>query len=258
MSHALGVALFLIGLFLGMVFLLQLGRRAGRRQLSTAAQAASAGLGPLEGAIFGLLGLLVAFTFSGAASRFDTRRDLIVKEANAIGTAYLRLDLLPAAAQPALRDSFREYVDTRLRAYRLIPDVEAARAEFARANVLQGVIWHKAVLATADAGGGQSARLLLPALNDMFDITTTRAVAAETHVPLVIFAMLAALALVCSFLAGTTTAHSAEVGMLQLLAFPLILVVTVYVILDLEYPRVGFIRIDSVDHVIAEVRAGMK
>jgi hypothetical protein len=77
-------------------------------------------------------------------------------------------------------------------------------------------------------------------------------------VPLVIFAMLAALALVCSFLAGTTTAHSAEVGMLQLLAFPLILVVTVYVILDLEYPRVGFIRIDSVDHVIAEVRAGMK
>ena len=60
------------------------------------------------------MGLLIAFTFSGAATRFDGRRQLIGEEANAIGTAYLRMDLLPQAAQPALREDFRNYVDARL------------------------------------------------------------------------------------------------------------------------------------------------
>ncbi len=64
---------------------------------------ALAGIGAVEGAVFGLVGLLIAFTFSGAGTRFDTRRQLVVEETNAIGTAYLRLDLLPAALQPALR-----------------------------------------------------------------------------------------------------------------------------------------------------------
>jgi hypothetical protein len=57
------------------------------------------------------LGLLIAFIFSGALTRFDTRRVQVVEEANAIGTAWLRLDLLPAAAQPKLRDTFRAYVE---------------------------------------------------------------------------------------------------------------------------------------------------
>ena len=84
---------------------------------------ARAGAGVVDGAVFGLLGLLVAFTFSGAATRFDARRQLVVEEANAIGAAYLRLDVLPAAAQPALRARFREYLDSRLAAYRAVPDM---------------------------------------------------------------------------------------------------------------------------------------
>jgi hypothetical protein len=259
MSHGLAVFLFLLGLFVGMVLLHRFGRQAGKRQLASGPADLGAGLGPLEGAIFGLLGLLVAFTFSGAASRFDARRNLIVHEANAISTAYLRLDVLPAAAQPALREDFRQYTDTRLEAYRLIPtDVAAAQREFARAVALQLVIWQKAVLASRDSEGSQAARLLLPALNEMFDVATTRAVAAETHAPNLVFAMLGLLALVCSFIAGAATAHSPRAGFVQVLAFPVILVVTVYVILDLEYPRAGLIRIDAVDQVIADVRESMK
>ena len=60
------------------------------------------------------LGLLIAFTFSGATSRFEARRHLLTEEANAIGTAYLRLDLLPATAQPELRRMMRAYVDARM------------------------------------------------------------------------------------------------------------------------------------------------
>jgi hypothetical protein len=64
------------------------------------------------------IGLLIAFTFSGAAARFDARRHLVVEEADAISTAYLRLDVLPSDAQAQLRDKFRRYVETRRAVYR--------------------------------------------------------------------------------------------------------------------------------------------
>jgi hypothetical protein len=126
------------GLFLGTLALLETGRRIGLRRLAKDSEAARTGLGVVEGAIFALMGLLIAFTFSGAASRFDTRRHLVVEEANAIGTAYLRLDLLPSDAQSALRESFRQYVDARLTAYRKLPDIAAAMQELAQATKLQG------------------------------------------------------------------------------------------------------------------------
>jgi hypothetical protein len=256
MSRGLAAFLFLLGLFVGMALLLELGRRHGRAQLARAGTDVGSGLGPLEGAIFGLLGLLVAFTFSGAAARFDVRRQLIVQEANAVGTAYLRLDLLPPFSQPALRASFRDYLDARLRGYQALPDLALAKEGFAQAALVQGDIWRKAVAASRNEEG-QSARLLLPALNEMFDVGISREVAAATHAPNIIFAMLGVLALVCSYLAGSAMAKSPSAGLVQSLAFPLIFVVTVYVILDLEYPRAGLIRIDAVDHVLFDVRKGM-
>ena len=69
----------------------------------------------VDAAVTGILGLLIAFTFAGAQSRLDARRQLIVRETNIIGTAYLRLDLLPPEDQPAIRQLFRDYVDARLR-----------------------------------------------------------------------------------------------------------------------------------------------
>jgi hypothetical protein len=94
-------------LFLGMLLLLETGRRIGQRRLAHDSESARQGLGAVDGAVFALLGLLIAFSFSGAAGRFDNRRQLVMAEANNIGTAYLWIDLLPAGAQPALRELFR-------------------------------------------------------------------------------------------------------------------------------------------------------
>src|SRR6266487_5026057 len=104
MSHAVKVFLFTFGLFVGMLLFLELGRRIGIRRRQEDSGTTGEGVGAVDGAVFALLGLLIAFTFSGAASRFDTRRQLIIEETNDIGTAYLRLDLLPAEAQPGLRE----------------------------------------------------------------------------------------------------------------------------------------------------------
>src|ERR1700675_3830969 len=137
MPYALLAGLLALGVFIGMVILQEVGRRVGHRRLARDPEGARAGVGAIDGAVFGLLGLLVAFTFSGAATRFEARRQLVVEEANAIGTAYLRLDVLPAAAQPALRARFREYLDSRLAAYRAMPDMAAVEAELARTTRLQ-------------------------------------------------------------------------------------------------------------------------
>ena len=182
----------------------------------------------------------------------------MVEEANAIGTAYLRLDLLPASIQPALWDSFRHYVEARLDAYRKLPDIVAAKLGLAHATQLQGQIWSQAVAACQEAPHSAT-MLLLPALNAMIDITTTRSVAAQIHPPLVIFAMLCVLALASSLLAGYSMAGGRLRNCwIHMLVVAVIMAVTVYVILDLEYPRLGLIRVDAVDQVLVDLRDSMK
>jgi hypothetical protein len=250
--------LFVAGLFVGMLALLEAGRRLGQRRQALDGAGAAAGLGAVDGALFALLGLLIAFTFAGAAARFDTRRELIVEEANDIGTAWLRLDLLPDSLQPPIREKFRQYLDARLAAYRAIPDEAKLKEELARSTALQGEIWNLSVAASRVAPNPAATMLLLPALNAMIDITTTRTVAGRTHPPRVIFGLLAAMALACSLMAGYGMAGSPTRSWVHILGFAAVLTLTIYVIMDLEYPRLGLIRVDAFDQVLVEVRASMK
>ena len=208
--------------------------------------------------MFGLLGLLIAFTFSGALTRFDVRRSQAVDEANAIGTAYLRLDLLPPSAQPKLRQTFRDYVDARIATYRKLPDIPAAQRELARAQQLQADIWSQAVNAVRMPESRPGTEItLMPALNQMFDITTVRVAATQMHPPLIIYAMLIALALASALLAGYQSAGNQDYDWLHKVGFAAVVALTIYVILDMEYPRLGFIRLDAIDQVLIDVRATM-
>src|SRR6478736_6885923 len=92
---ALEIAFLAIALFACILISMALGRRIGVIVLQQDIEAAPRGIGAVEGAVFALLGLLLAFTFSGAAARFEERRHLITEESNAIGTAYLRIDVMP-------------------------------------------------------------------------------------------------------------------------------------------------------------------
>src|SRR5256885_5439535 len=129
MWHILTFLLPACGLGVGMMLLLEAGRRIGIWRRGKNPEAADKESGAVDAAIFGLMGLLIAFTFSGAASRFDERRHLIVQEANAIGTFYLRLDLLPTESQGTLREKMRQYVDGRLSFYRKFSDQDERKTE---------------------------------------------------------------------------------------------------------------------------------
>jgi hypothetical protein len=259
MNHWIPAAPFAAALFAGMLGCLEIGRRVGVRNFAKNPERALLGLGTVEGAVFGMYALLLAFTFSGAAARFDTRRQLIAQEANAIGTAYLRLDLLPAESQLPLRDRFRRYVDYRLDTPRAIRDVETLNEAIARTGALQNDIWARALAATRLRGAHpDAAKLVIPALNDMIDIVTTRVMAARIHPPLIIFALLFVLALLCALLAGYGMAARERRSWPHITAFAFITVIAVYVVLDLEYPRRGLIRLDAYDQVLVELRQSMK
>ncbi len=259
MEPPISALLFAVLLFLGMLILLESGRRLGVRRLAKESEGERGGLGTIEGAVFALFGLLMAFTFSGAALRFNEKRMLIAEEVNTIETAYLRLDLVPQDAQAALQELFRRYVDSRLETYRKLPDMQAAEMEMAKSKKLQEEIWIQSVEATRlphshpDAG-----KLLLPALNNMIDIATTRAMSLQVHPPRIIYALLFGLGLICSLLAGYRMASGQHRSWLHILGFTVITVIVVYVVLDVEYPRTGLIRLETADQLLVKARENMK
>jgi hypothetical protein len=213
----------------------------------------------VEGSLFGLLALLLAFTFDGAQDRLDARRRLIVDEVAAMGTAYARLDLLPAAAQPEARELFKQYADARIAFYRtVVADRRVAKVQHSRASELQGTLWQHATAALRQPGADPTwALLVLPALNTMFDVTVARDVAIRTHLPLPVMLLLEVLALTCAFFAGLDMGRKANLGWMHVVVFALMLAVTAYVIADLEFPRVGLAQVTGADAQLVRVREAM-
>jgi hypothetical protein len=242
-------------LFASMLGCLEVGYRVGRRKTEEH-PTAHEGIGTMEAAIFALLGLLLGFSFSGATGRFDARRQLIIGEANAIGTAYLRLDTLPTSDQPEMRRLFREYVDARLDAYAHIPDMKAFYAGVAQAGQLQQQIWAQAV--SASRNDPNSARLLLPALNEMIDITTARTVAINSHLPGLVFSLLVWVALSSGVVAGYAMAKRRKRSWLHMVLYAACIAITVYTVTDLDYPRSGLIRLTTADQALVHLRDSIR
>jgi len=229
-----------------MIILLQLGHSLRLRR-ETAPQSAA-----IEGAVFALFGLLLAFTFSGAVARYDAHRQLVVEESNDIGTAYLRLDLLAPQDQPQLRQLFRDYVNSRLHLYDGVSN-EVSEAT----QQLQREIWQKSVAAAAASTANPDAtRLLLPALNSMIDITSTRQNSFNMHPPAVIFYLLFVLSAGCALVAGygmTATRRS----WFYTIALAVTVTFTIYATLEIEYPRKGLIRLTHMDDTFLQLRDSM-
>jgi hypothetical protein len=254
--------LFLVGLpfalFLGMLGMLEVGRRLGLRRLARDPDVAKEGMGPLEASVLALLGLLVAFTFSGAAERYGSRRDLVVQEANSLGDAWARIDTLPKELQPPIRDGLRRYVEARLETYRKMPEIDAVMSELRRSVAIQDEIWKGAVAACEDPRGQRVTMLVLPALDAAFDMTTVRTAAAMHHPPFAIYVMLVLLAFASAVVAGHGLTSAKRRNWLSMAGYAAATAISFYLILDLEFPRIGFIRLDGEDQMLVDVLESMK
>src|SRR6266702_1439875 len=206
-----------------MLILIELGRRFRIKHQAPPESTA------IEGAIFALFGLLLAFTFSGAVERYDRHRQLLVEETNAIGAAYLRLDLLPPAAQPALRQLFRDYTSSRLHLYDAV-SVEVSPAS----ERLQREIWRQSVAAAAAPGANVDAtKIILPALNTVIDIANARRNAFNMHPPPVVFLLLFVFSGGAAFLGGYSMAARGR-SWFHMFALATAVMLTIYATLEIE------------------------
>jgi hypothetical protein len=256
------VMIFLFpGILIVAILLTELGRWYGIHWRSRNRETSPGG-GIVESAVFGLMGLLIAFTFYGAETRFETRRSLILEEVNAIDTACHRLDLLPADTQPKLREDLRKYIHSRLAIYQHLPDWEAVGAvktELGQSIALQREIWREAVAASKQADSPEVRVLIVPAIDHMIDIATTQTVALQRHPPGAVWAMLALTLLASCVLAGYSMSASGTRSWVHIVVFSLLFSAVIYVNLDFEYPRMrGLIRIDEMDKVLLETLDNLK
>ncbi len=216
------------------------------RQKGHALEATEHGTGLIVNSLFTLLGLLLAFTLSASASRLDNRRNLSINEANAIGTSVLRLNLLPENGRSELQGLFKTYIEDRLKFNAGLAgraNLEKARAE---TDTLQKKIWEKAIQ-HADT---ENRKLLLPVLNEVFDLASSRNILTETKTPLAIMVLLSSLAMLCSFLVGRSIAHHGRNGQAYASVFILAITAAMVLVIDLDSARTGLIRIDEVDSLL--------
>ena len=140
-------------------------------------------LSAVSGALLGLVGLLLAFGLAMSVGRYETRRAVVVEDANAIGTAFLRAQTLPEPQRSASMTALRAYVDTSIRLSEAVPDSDEAVRARKDGEKLQRELWGLAGDALRAEPDGSAVRLYVEALNVMIDLQTTRVAALRNRVP---------------------------------------------------------------------------
>lgn len=208
----------------------------GTRTLS---EASRSDMHLVETTIYAIMGLLIAFAFSGANTRLDARRLLIVDEVNSILATYYTLDVLPPDMRAQAHQDLKQYVDDRLDWYRLYPNKAAMEQKRQQYLQFQRDLWQMAMLVCNKPGATQTCSLLPSALTNMAMLENKKTLYKYLHPPIIVYAMLFVIVLLGSFLAGyTVRGDFKEIG-LHMLLYALILSLMIFIILNLEFPRAG-------------------
>lgn len=222
----------------------ELGFRFGLRLYRAKDNPRIGQIGGIQGAMLGLLSLLIGFTFAMAEGRYETRRGLVVREANAIGTTYLRASLLPEVHKQDVEKLLQRYVDVRLDFYYAGEDkARIAAAEQAAAQIHRK-LWAHAVT-VGQATPTPLVASFVSTLNDTIDLDATRTNALVARVPVAVWVLVLAVALCGCFATGLSAGASNERSAFANVLLPLLITVAIILIADLDRPRGGLIRIDQ-------------
>lgn len=233
------LALLLLAAELGF----RLGRYFARRGGGGNADAVRGQFTTVEAAEFALVGLLIAFTFSIAASRYENRKLVIVAEANAIGTAYLRAEVLPPEDSRRLRSLMREYVDSWLEMAHSGDDRQRWDAASRKITQLQEPMWAIAAAECRRNPSSDAAGLLLASLNDVFDRHSDSLFAFSNRLPGAIILVLIGAAGVAMGRLGFGYGMAGRRGLITLGTLACLIVVTIAIILDFDRPRRGMFQL---------------
>jgi hypothetical protein len=205
------------------------------------------------GSLFGLLALILAFTFSMSIDRYDTRRKIIIEESNTISTALLRADLYPENERLLFRNDFKKYIETRINYFKAGFDFEKREQVNIISQSLSKALWDRATRLSHNYSNTDATRQMIPALNEMFDITTTRLAAENAKVPDSIILLAFLLAFIISFFSGYSSTLKGNIDWFGNLCFGATISLTVFFILDLDRPYRGLITLDQANNSVIEL-----
>lgn len=234
------------------LFSVELGYRIARSRLGRSQAEKESPVGSMAGATLGLLAFMLAFTFGLAGSRFEDRRQLLLSEANAIGTTYLRAKMLPEPMCTEAQNLLREYVDVRLEG------VQPGKLEQAivKSEDLHNRLWSVAV-ATAEKERSAITSIFIQSLNQVIDIHAERVMAAvRSRVPaviwIVLYLLLAMAMMMIGYHAGLANSRRSIAVIVMVLGFSSVF----FLITDLDRPGQGMLRVSQQSMI--DLRQSMK
>ena len=228
-------------------------RVAGRRLAAN--PDAPTDIGGIEGVVYGLFGLLLAFTFAFVVDRAEVRRELVVEEANAIEVSFLRSAVAPSPERAALEQLHRRYLAARVAYVEAGGKADRARA-LEEADTLQGELWSKAVSVALSSPLSPLYPLLLAAQNDMFDVRNRRTGSLHARLPDAVVLFLLATTVLTALVVGYSLGLRRAWHPTLSVAFAMLMAVVLYLILDIDRPFRGLIRTPGAAMVSLAERIG--
>lgn len=242
-KSSLMIAITLLVLMTGFLYA---GYRLGQRSSIKQCEQCKEQITTVQSSLLGLLALMLGFAFSIALDRFNTRSEAVIQEANAIGTAYLRISLLPESIQSETQLHFQRYLALRLEESALsLTDQQSREHLLSSAASLQQALWDKATIYAKQDPNPVTSGLYLQALNDMFDAYSSRLAELERHIPELVLLMLYAAFLVCGAMIGYTSGLSNNRPSKAVYLMMMVVALLMYLVIDLDRPRRGLIQVSQ-------------
>jgi hypothetical protein len=252
--------LIAVGLMCGLLAANELGFRLGRREHKQELDSSRTASGALKGSVYGLVALLLGFSFSATNARYDLRQRLVLDQANAVGTCYLRAGLLEKPYCDRIRESLRRYLRARLE-YAAAGE-DQARLSRANAEIERYLddLWNVVEESNRHHPDAVRNSLIIAAANEVIDLSSTRAWAGRNHLPAPVLVLLIASVLVTGVLLGHSSGQAQRRHPTLWLAANLIFALVLFVVLDFDRPHRGLIRVDptplvELESTLREARA---
>jgi hypothetical protein len=223
----------------------EVGFRLGRKSEGITPDKTKSQVSTVEAGILGVLGLLLGFTMSMAVSRFEARKQLVLDEANAIGTSCLRTELLPAPQGSEIASLLRQYVDVRVQYGTAGNDLPRLDSLYMQTVRLQKEFWARAVAYGQKDPSPVRAGLLLQSLNQAIDLESARRMALQNHVPASVIYVNGIVGLLAAMVVGYAFGLNGRRQIFSMCVLALAITLVLAVIIDLDRPRSGFIRISQ-------------
>lgn len=233
-------------LLISMSAALEAGYRIGRGCRSSTTDTVKSHVSAIQASLLGILALLIGFTFSLALQRFESRSEAVVNEANAIGTAYLRAQLLPVSVRSQALDLLHRYIDLRVQTGTMALDKDPVRqALLDKTNRVLDSAWALARQAAEEDSSPVTTGLFIQSLNDAIDSFGRRDAELSRHVPESIWLLLYCTFLITAGVIGYSAGISNHRPAMVTYIMILLIVMLAFIIIDLDRPRRGFIRVDQ-------------